>query len=142
MLNAKDIANFFLQLSDLEVGDLTNLKIQKLVYYAQGFHLALYNKPLFEENILAWEHGPVVESLYHEFKSYGSSPIPPSEGFDISIFNKEQIELLNEINDIYGQFSGWKLRNMTHSESPWLSTDKNNIISLDLMKEYFSNQLV
>jgi uncharacterized phage-associated protein len=142
MPNAKHVAEFFLQLSEPEVGDiLSNLKVQKLVYYAQGFHLAMYDKPLFDEQIVAWEHGPVVESLYHEFKAYGSNPIPQPENFDVEVFSAEQIELLKEIYQVYGQFSAWKLRNMTHSEKPWLATGRNQVIENDILSEYFKTQL-
>ena len=142
MITAKDVSDFFLQLSEPEVGDiLSNLKIQKLVYYAQGLSLALYNQPLFEDEILAWEHGPVVENLYRNYKEYGADPIPLPQDFDINKFSKEQIELLKEVYDVYGQFSAWKLRNMTHTERPWLETQRNNIISKDLLKEYFLTQI-
>ena len=143
MHSPKDIANFFLSLSEPDVGDfLSNLKIQKLVYYAQGIHLAIYNGPLFEEPILAWEHGPVVPSLYYEFKQFGANPIPVPENFDIEIFSKEQRELLSEVYQVFGQFSAWKLRNMTHSERPWIETDKNQVISHGLMRDYFKTQLI
>ena len=143
MHTPKDIANFFLCLSEPDVGDvLSNLKIQKLVYYAQGFHLAIFGTPLFEDPILAWEHGPVVPSLYYEFKQYGSGQIPVPEEFDTDIFSKEQNELLLEVNQVFGQFSAWKLRNMTHSERPWNETDRNQEISHGLMKDYFKTQLI
>jgi uncharacterized phage-associated protein len=68
-MKAQDVAEYFLTLVDDEAGDsLSNLKLQKLVYYAQGFHLALTEKPLFDEAIEAWEHGPVVPGLYHKLK--------------------------------------------------------------------------
>lgn len=142
MATAKQVAEFFLTVTDSEVGDLiSNLKLQKLVYYAQGFHLAMYNKPFFEEPILAWEHGPVVESLYHEYKEHGSNGIPSPENFEIEIFNPDQIELLKEVYDVYGQFSAWKLRNMTHSERPWIETQKNKPISQELMTEFFKDYI-
>lgn len=142
MVTAKDVSDFFLQLSEPEVGDiLSNLKIQKLVYYAQGLSLALNNEPLFEDEILAWEHGPVVENLYHQYKEYGANPIPLPQDFDINKFSPEEIELLKEVYDVYGQFSAWKLRNMTHAERPWLETQRNNIITKDLLKEYFLTQI-
>jgi len=68
-----DVANYFLKRQDPDAGDLmSNLKLQKLVYYAQGFHLAMENSPLFNEPIEAWEHGPVCVPLYHKYKSCGS----------------------------------------------------------------------
>ena len=143
MNTAKQVSEFFLKLSEPEVGDiLTNLKIQKLVYYAQGFHLALKNEKLFDEPILSWEHGPVVENLYHEYKEYGSNGIPVPKRFDVNVFNAEQIDLLKEVYEVYGQFSAWKLRNMTHSEKPWVETPRNQVIGIPLMTDFFKNQLV
>jgi len=138
MVTAYNVADLFLKLSEPEVGDyISNLKLQKLVYYAQGFHLAIYNEPLFNEDIVAWEHGPVVPELYRVFKGHGSDVIPVPEDVDFSMFSEEQIDLVKEISEVYGQFSAWKLRNMTHSETPWLSTDRNEVIDLDVMKEFF-----
>jgi uncharacterized phage-associated protein len=69
-----EVANYFLKRQEPEVGDLmTNLKLQKLVYYAQGFYLAMMDSPLFNEPIEAWEHGPVCVPLYHEYKNFGSN---------------------------------------------------------------------
>lgn len=140
MNTAKQVSEYFLCLTDPDIGEIiSNLKLQKLVYYAQGFHLAMHDIPLFEEDILAWEHGPVVESLYHEYKSYGAQAIPMPKDFDERVFSEKQIELLKEVYQVYGQFSAWKLRNMTHSERPWVETPKNERINPELMKEFFKD---
>jgi uncharacterized phage-associated protein len=142
MITSEQAAEYFLGVSEPEYGDIvSNLKLQKLVYYAQGFHLAIYDKPLFDEPIVKWEHGPVVESLYHEYKKYSSNAIPVPKAVDTSIFSDEQKELLNEVFEVYGQFSAWKLRCMTHEEPPWKQAPTNGIIDLELMKEYFKTQL-
>ena len=76
-ITAQDVADYFLFLVDDPSGDnLSNLKLQKLVYYAQGFYLAIHDRPLFDDAICAWEHGPVVPSLYRRYKKYGSGGIP------------------------------------------------------------------
>ena len=137
-ITAKYIADYLLTFSDPDIGDIiSNMKLQKVVYYAQGFHLALNNVPLFDEAIVAWEHGPVVESVYHEYKKHGSSAIPVPENLDDTILNNDQKDLLKEVYEVYGQFSAWKLRNMTHSELPWLKTPRNEEIDIDLMKSFF-----
>src|SRR5690606_17024633 len=94
------VANYFLSQSNADAGDLiSNLKLQKLVYYAQGFSLALLDEPLFEDEIEAWMHGPVVPALYREFKTHGSAGIPAPTDFDPSEhFRKDQLELLREVN--------------------------------------------
>ncbi|MEM1239463.1 MAG: type II toxin-antitoxin system antitoxin SocA domain-containing protein [Cyanobacteria bacterium P01_H01_bin.26] len=142
MFSALDIANYYLCQTDEDAGDLiSNLKLQKLLYYAQGFHLAINDSHLFPEDIKAWEHGPVVPDVYHRFKHHGSSAILAPEDMDFSIFDPETTELLDEVYRVYGQFSAWKLRNMTHGESPWQETPINEIISPQKMQAYFKTQL-
>ncbi|MGE4558309.1 MAG: Panacea domain-containing protein [Desulfovibrionaceae bacterium] len=138
-----DIANFFRSKQDPESGDLlTHLKLQKLVYYAQAFHLAIFKTPLFNDQIQAWDHGPVTPRLFHEYKKYKSGPIPPLEaGSADDAFTPEQIELLNEVNEVYGQFGACALRNMTHEEDPWLNAfedgGQNTTISHEAMCDYY-----
>ena len=80
MLSANDVADFFLSPIDSEVdGDqITNLKLQKLLYYAQGLSLAVLDRPIFQEKIFHWEHGPVIDVIYHQYKTYQKVPLPPS----------------------------------------------------------------
>lgn len=145
MLTSNDIAEYFLSLTDEDAGDLiSNLKLQKLVYYAQGFHLAIYGEPIFNETIEAWEHGPVVPCLYHEYKGFGSGAIPHPTNVDFDKYNNEVKELLDEVYEAFGQFSAWKMRNMTHNEPPWENTYRAyrlRIISQKSMKEYFETLL-
>ena len=87
LINASNVAEYFLSLTEPEAGDImSNLKLQKLVYYAQGYHLALFNKEFFSDEIEAWEHGPVVPQLYHCYKQYGSGAIAIPENIDSSVF--------------------------------------------------------
>lgn len=138
MLSCHDVADYFLAQQDEESGDtISNLKLQKLVYYAQGFHLAIHGKPLFGEQIQAWTHGPVVPDLYHRFKGYGPGAIPQQGELDLSKYDKQTTELLNEVYSVYGQFSGWKLRNMTHEEAPWANAEKPGVITHEAMADYF-----
>src|SRR5260364_15608 len=117
MVSVFDVANYFLTLVEEEVGDaLSNLKLQKLVYYAQGFHLALFSRPLFENAIEAWTHGPVIPGLYHAYKQYGAGALPRPVDFDLDIFDRETCELLDEVYQVYGQYSAWMLRDITHQE--------------------------
>jgi uncharacterized phage-associated protein len=142
MLSAKAVAKYFLSRVDEDAGDgISNLKLQKLVYYAQGFHLALHGAPLFREQIEAWEHGPVVPELYREYKRYGSASIPSPDDFDPDEYDADVAGLLDEVYDVFGQYSAWKLRNMTHEERPWLEAygdgDRGRVISPESMREYF-----
>jgi len=143
MASVKNVANYILSLSNPDVGDyISNLKLQKLLYYAQGYHLAIFNKPLFEDEIEAWEYGPVVRSMYYAFRESGSSAIEPPSKIDDSEFSDDQKDLLKEVYDVLGQFSALKLMDMTHKEPPWRNTPKNNTISHAELKEYFKTELM
>ena len=125
---AADVARYFLSLSDEEAGDtISNLKLQKLLYYAQGFHLAIFEAPLFAEPIEAWVHGPVVPEIYRAYKDCGAEAIPAPSGFDPMQLDQPTRELLDEVYDVYGQYSAWKLRNMTHVEAPWVDARKQSL---------------
>lgn len=142
-ISADDIANYLLALAQ-QVGDtVTNLKLQKLVYYAQAWFLAFYNRPLFDDRLEAWVHGPAVPSLYRRFKRYQWRPILQQAVFpDMS---KQVREHLDETFGAYARFSAWDLERMTHSERPWqearrgLSKDENGDreISHDSMRSFY-----
>jgi uncharacterized phage-associated protein len=144
VLTCHDVANYFLSLTDEDAGDLiSNLKLQKLVYYAQGFHLALYHEPLFGEAIEAWTHGPAIPSLYHHYQGLGANAIPRPTHLDFDIYDTQTRELLDEVHQVYGQFSAWKLRNMTHREPPWQEAKQNGgIIAQRSMQDFFQTQLI
>lgn len=142
-----DVAKYFLSKSNEEVGDaISNLKLQKLVYYAQGFSLALLGRPLFDETLEAWMHGPVVPALYRAYKAYGANGIPVPNDLDLSVFSAEQTRLLDEVYDVYGQYSAWKLRQLTHSEQPWqdnyIEGYASQEIPLPEMAKFFKENLV
>jgi uncharacterized phage-associated protein len=142
MISCFDVARYFLALVDEDAGDsLSNLKLQKLVYYAQGFHLALYDAPLFPERIEAWKHGPVVPPLYHELKQFGAGSVKLDGEVDRDKFSKEVGGLLDEVYSVYGQFSALRLRSITHQEPPWQQTADGAVISHEFMKDYFKTQL-
>lgn len=141
-ITAENVADFLLSLSDPELGDaISNLKMQKLLYYAQGFHLAIFDKPLFPEKIKAWQYGPVVEEIYNEFSEYSYGAIPKPRRLNTKMFDEDKKKFLKEVYEVYGQFSALKLMQMTHSEPPWLSTQKGGVISHEKMKNFFKTLL-
>ncbi|MGC1404614.1 MAG: type II toxin-antitoxin system antitoxin SocA domain-containing protein [Thermodesulfobacteriota bacterium] len=112
------IADWFLCSIDRGAGDsLTHLELQKLVYYAQAWALALFNRPLFDEDFEAWVHGPALPSLFRRFK--GSSWQALSIPQKCPKVDEQTQELLNDILAIYGQHSGKYLESLTHHELPW-----------------------
>ncbi len=143
MLTAMDVARYFLALAAEEEGELmSNMKLQKLVYYAQGFSLAIDGEPLFPEPIQAWTHGPVVPDLYHAFKECGSGVIPPPVDFDFDDYAPDVRAILDDVYAVYGQYSAAGLRALTHDDPPWKQTSPGEVITLDSMREYFSTQIL
>jgi len=141
------ISEYFLNKIDPEAGEsITPLKLQKLVYYAQAWSLS-FNKSLFEEDFQAWVHGPVIPSLYVHFKEYGSSNIPKVYSFDSSVFDQEEINILDLVWSVYGKYDAKYLERLTHTEKPWIiarqGIDQNerctNIISKNEIEEYYSS---
>lgn len=143
MASIYDIAKSFLLLEDKNDGEgITNLKLQKLVYYAQGFYLALFDKPLFNEEIKAWKHGPVVPDLYQAYKEHVKDCLPLPDDFSLEQLSKDEFELVEEMYRVFGQYTAWKLREMTHEEPPWKNHEFNlDVIPKSELKEYFKTRL-
>lgn len=140
---AKTIAEWFLAWAeDEEEAVVSNLKLQKLLYYAQGHFLARTGKPLFNEDIQAWGHGPVVAPIYHEYKQHGRDGIPSDPDFAFDEVDSETTRFLMSIWETFGAKTAWKLREMTHTEKPWVSTFDENVyakvIPLEVIGEYFA----
>lgn len=141
MITASDVARYFLAHASPDSDLISNLKLQKLVYYAQAMSLAALGKPLFDDKIEAWKLGPVVSSLYHEYKAYDAEPIPRVSDIDESKYDDDTRRLLNCVYEAYGQFAPWKLSQMTHQEPPWLEAiSAGGIIRLDAMERYFTSK--
>ena len=140
---ADQIARFFLSLTDPEDNDISNLKLQKLCYYAQGLCTAMRGLSLFSDRIEAWDHGPVVPNLYHAYKQYGSQPIPAVTDFDAQQITAADRRALYDIYEYYGQYPAWRLRNMTHDEPPWANAAEkpNKEITIDELVDYFKQYI-
>jgi uncharacterized phage-associated protein len=142
---ARDIANYLLSRADAEDNDISNMKLQKLCYYAQAYCTSMRGAPLFGESLYAWDHGPVVEQLYHEYKKHGRDPIPVVTDFDESKIDEPDRIALNDIFDHFNQFSAWHLRGMTHEEPPWADAYKRGVqgseISVGAMVDFFGPQI-
>ena len=123
--------------------DISDLKMQKLLYYAQGMSLAMCDTPMFEDTIEAWQHVPVVPSVYRIYKKYGAKGIPYSDdNAPKEDYTSKYDEVLETVYNYFGQFSAWKLRNMTHDEYPWKNTPLNSEITQDSIKAFFMERYI
>lgn len=146
MYKALDVARMVIQLTDTEHGDLiTNLKLQKLLYYLQGFWLAKYDAPLFRAKVEAWGYGPVVPDVYYAFCGYGRNPIDvEAEGKELRFTSEGEEEFFYNVFDTFNQYSASTLVRMTHREPPWESAGgigKGFEIPRDVMGRYFKTRL-
>lgn len=146
-MTALQLARYIVRHAQDKGEPITNLKLQKLLYYAQSWHLAFFGEVLFDDPIQAWVHGPVVSSVYGYFKGYGFNPIPlhPKKP-DVS---NELAEFLDQVLLTYLPFDAFTLEKMTHEETPWkeargsLPFDEpcKKIISTDTIKTFFKKIL-
>ena len=166
MFSALDIAIWFLLKNNAEIREheadndnyevyegISHLKLQKLLYYAQGISLAMYEKPIFKEKIEAWQHGPVVRDVYAYFSKFGRNNInikmdkEKEEILREIEENKEVSEVLNLTYDNFAIYTAWQLRQMTHEDNtPWDITQKTkglgSIIEQSLIEKYFKEEVI
>lgn len=114
---------------------ITNLKLQKLLYYVQGHCLTLFNKPAFNEKIIAWNYGPVVEEIYQEYKDFHKKEITTKQRVKKISTGLEQI--IKEVVINYGSIDATKLIDLTHEEEPWQNTYINTEIEKEIISNYF-----
>jgi len=141
-----DIACFFVNIIDREAGDsITHLKLQKLIYYAQGWHMAIFGKALFEEDFEAWVHGPVSPTVWEEFKGQGWQALPPME--IEKELSDDVKDVLKEVYDVYSNETAKQLEYRTHQELPWREARGNlppevsdkTPIHKETMKKFFES---
>lgn len=138
-INVYDVAKGFLALESM-----THKKLQKLCYYAQAWHLALFKDRFFNSSFEAWIHGPVCPELYHEYREYGWNNIPMVKTMPGSI-DEDDMEFIDMIYEAYGELTGDQLEELSHSEDPWREARKgleewepsHNPIDENLMKKYY-----
>jgi len=131
------VANYFINKSMEARQSITPMQLQKLVYFAHGWSLGLGRGPLIDEPVYAWKFGPVIDSIYHEFKAFGNNSIPEKASFlqrddksgrwvtitpEIPENDELTKLLLDAIWDKYGRLSGFTLSQLSHTpEGPWAS---------------------
>lgn len=147
MHSALDVAAWFLNEVDRRAGDsVTNLKLQKLVYYAQAWAMAFLGRPLFSEPVEAWAHGPVVDAVYQEYKDHGFDSLPHSRRKPH--FAPDERVVLEDVLAVYGEHSATFLEALSHAERPWLvawadkppNSRSRRQIPLAAMREFYLRQ--
>lgn len=115
---------------------ITNLKLQKLLYYVQAISLQVFEKLAFKEKIMAWSYGPVVNEVYQKYKENHSNEIK-IDG-KVKKISSGLEKVINEVIESYGSMEANKLIDFTHEEEPWKNTEINKEIKTDIIKKYFN----
>ncbi len=140
--NAIDIAKKIICKTDVEHGDtLSNLKLQKLLYYMQGFHLAFFDEPFFSESMGAWTYGPVGPVVFQEFKKYKKDSINPDNYHDDLVLTDDEQQMFDMVYSEYNRYSAVALMNMTHTEGPWKNHGIGDVITNEELRAFFLTQI-
>jgi uncharacterized phage-associated protein len=156
MEKALAVANYFIEKGIQDRKPVSPMKLQKLIYFSHGWCLALYDTPLIDEAVQAWPYGPVIPSVYHEFKHYGNKEIksPYVNIMDDAptVTNPDTIALLDSMWNLYSDLTATQLSNLTHEvDTPWdqlyrdyhakgLSIPKGMSLDEEKIKTYFKTE--
>lgn len=119
MATAHDVAAYILK----SCGSMSAMKLQKLVYYSQAWHLVWDDEPLFGEKVEAWANGPVVRELYDEHR--GQYTVTSWNKGDASSLTESERATVDSVLDFYGKKSAFWLSELTHREAPWKGARKD-----------------
>lgn len=142
MYDYRDIANYIIAYKNNKQESITNLQLQKIMYYIQGYFLKEFEELAFDSDIVNWPYGPVVLDAYYDFCIYGHKSIEQLNNLDEAISkirNKSHRNLINSIIDKCCQKSITSLVDGTHAEDPWKDTKRREVISSVKIFNYFLN---
>lgn len=146
MADARVVANRLLDLAAADGRGLTPMQVLKLVYIAHGWTLGLYDRPLIDQRVEAWQYGPVIPDLYRAMKGFGGDPVrghvPLNWGGNAGALSRNEDDLLRQVYQLYGHMSGVQLSRITHaSGTPWDQTYRPGVqrteIPEHLIKEHY-----
>jgi uncharacterized phage-associated protein len=147
LLSALTLAKHVVARMEARGHTVNNLKLQKLLYYTQAWHLALHGEPVFYEQIEAWVKGPVVPAVFQQHKHLGYMSIRNTPAMELGTLSPGVSAHLDEVLDAYAQYSGFDLSTMTHMEDPWSDARKGlsdndpsrRVITHESMRRYYAN---
>lgn len=142
------VAQAFLDLASDERRRLTNMQLQKLVFFAHGAHLAAYGHPLIDAEVRAWDFGPVIPPLYERLREYGSGYVDPdlARGWGGIERASREHQAVRSVWEAYRDHSAWSLSSISHQEgSPWDQVwnygGRYSVIPDGLTRDYYQNRI-
>ena len=131
------------------IEELSQMKVMKLLYYIQAASLSISGKRMFDNDIVAWKYGPVVEAVHRKYSGCrgivnSNYPITPQDLEDYKELEADEqaSSILNSIYDVYGYSSAYDLMRQTHSEKPWQQTPHNRVIKDKYIKDFYSGVFI
>lgn len=145
MYNVLDISRYIIDYSHQKEGyGISNLKLQKLLYFVQAYFLATKKEKCFPERIVAWDIGPINLETYREYKKYGSCSIPNiSNDEERPYINDFDKKLIEAVVDIFAEWSAPDMTKLSQDQKPWYDyymPGKENVIPAEAIKEYFEDE--
>ena len=121
MVSPLDVARYFIfrAYEDGRESLMTNMKVQKLLYYTQSLYLALFDEPLFDDEIQAWRYGPVCPPAYRFYSDFEARQLPVPRKEELNRISEEVQNLLREVWEYFGEHDAYYLSGLTHLEFPW-----------------------
>ena len=155
--NVLDVSRYIINYSNKKDYGISNLKLQKVLYFVQAYFLIQTKHPCFKEKIEAWDFGPVVPVAYSEYKQYGSTDIPTTKSFFIidndNIWNSKRVEfediaisdydksLINKVVDKFADYSATDMVQLTQHQFPWIDaivSNQSDEITNESIFKYFN----
>lgn len=150
MYNVLDIARFVINYCNDKGYSISNLRLQKLLYFIQAYYLGVKNKAaLFGEDFEAWDFGPVIPCVYHEYKSFGGNDIPKISSYfkgiipvkyDANLISRADRNNITHVIELFRNISTSKMVSITHGQEPWIKAYNNALnktIDKKDIKKYF-----
>lgn len=146
MPKAIDVAKYIVYLASGVYEDITNMKVNKLLYYAQGHFLKRTGRALFNDRLEAWDHGPVCVEVYDLYKKFGDSPITDVDDSVPERLTEEEQDTILDVVREYGRYNASTLRRMTHiPNGPWadvyVAGRTHTLIPVELIKRFFDKKV-
>ena len=147
MHDPRHIANKFIERGNARGNPFTHLQIQKLVYFAHAWMLALHGRPLINKQFEAWKLGPVERSIYNSLSArFRGNPVRPAISFPSTHeggeapCDPEEEHVLDQVCTLYGDYDGFALSTLSHAPgTPWQQTQQNNIIPDEAIRQYYTS---
>lgn len=138
--DAMTIAKFTIDYANTAGFNVTNIRLQKILYYIQGYFLKKFGRPAFPQYIVNWGYGATIEDVYYEFNLFVERPIVLSQHFVTDTLSPEETDMIIKVVNKCMKYRPYELVQLVMSELASLNVKRGQVISVDVMRKYFQNK--